>query len=123
MGGSKTVLRWDDVPVMQTVDAAGNVGAPRRGADSDAEIVLPGRGLQYNGHIVELRAVGCVIETKCRLEPGTMVEVWLRTHGEPLRIAASLVGRQENWVRFSFPSLPVRKAAQIEDLRAALGLG
>ena len=108
--------------MMRTVDAAGNVGAPRRGADSDAEIVLPGRGLQYHGQIVELRAAGCVIETKCRLEPGTTVEVWLRTHGEPLRIAASLVGRQESGVRFSFGALPVRKTAQIEDLRVALGL-
>jgi len=94
--------------------------APRLGRASDAEIVLPGRGLQYGGRIASLAAEGCVIETKCRLEPGTAVELWMRTEGMPLRVAASLVERDERGVAFKFQSLPARKMDQIERLIAEL---
>jgi hypothetical protein len=113
-----TVTRWDapQSPRDETT------GTPRRGTASDAEIVLPGRGLQYSGQITELNAQGCLVETKCRLEPGTAVEVWLRTEGMPLRIAARLVERQERGVQFEFQPIPMRKQEQIERLRAELGL-
>jgi hypothetical protein len=96
---------------------------PQQGLSAaEAEIVVPGRGLQYPGQIAELRVDGCLLQTKCKLEPGTLVEVWLRTDGMPLRVAASLVERQESGVRFRFQPMPSRKAQQIEDLRMELGL-
>jgi hypothetical protein len=94
--------------------------APRRGTASDAEIVLPGRGLQYPGLIAVLNGEGCVIQTKCRLEPGTAVEVWMRTEGMPLRVAAKLVERREQGVEFKFESMPARKLQQIENLKHEL---
>jgi len=94
--------------------------APRRGTASDAEIVLPGRGLQYKGQIAVLNGEGCVIETKCRLEPGTAVEVWMRTEGMPLRLAAKLVERRERGVEFRFEPMPARKLQQIEMLKTEL---
>jgi hypothetical protein len=90
--------------------------APRTGYASDAEIVLPGRGLQYGGRITNLSAQGCLIETKCRLEPGTSVEVWMRTEGIPLRVAASLVDRREQGVEVRFNGVSGRKLGQIEAL-------
>jgi hypothetical protein len=94
--------------------------APRRGTASDAEIVLPGRGLQYPGQIIVLSGEGCVIQSKCRLESGTAVEVWMRTEGMPLRVAAKLVERREQGVEFKFMSLPARKLQQIESLQGEL---
>lgn len=94
--------------------------APRTGYASDAEIVLPGRGLQYGGRITDLNAQGCLIETKCRLEPGTSVEVWMRTEGMPLRVAASLVDRREQAVEFRFNGVSGRKLGQIETLMLEL---
>ncbi|HEY1499051.1 MAG TPA: PilZ domain-containing protein [Acidobacteriaceae bacterium] len=118
MAGSNSVVRWEAVEL----DTDGSRSAPRRGPASEVQIVLPGRGLQYAGQVAELRADGCVIETKCGLEAGTAVEVWLRTEGMPLRVAARLVERQACRVAFEFQPLPARKAAQIEDLRVELGL-
>ena len=117
MTGGTSVLRWDSLPERQ---GAGE--APRRGSVDDAEIVLPGRGLQYPGHVAALNAEGCLIETKCRLEPGTAVEVWLRTEGMPLRLAAKLVDRQERGVQIVFQPMPMRKQEQLEVLRIELGL-
>lgn len=119
MAGGMSVVRWDDPgPVRE--DATGSQAAPRRGPASEVQIVLPGRGLQYPGTIVELRIAGCLIETKCRLEPGTAVEVWLRTEGMPLRVAARLVERQARGVAFDFDPMPTRKQDQVETLRAEL---
>ena len=87
---------------------------------ADAEIVLPGRGLQYDGRIAYLSIEGCLIETKCGLEPGTMVEVWMRTEGLPLRVQASLVDRRATGVEFRFQALNDRKLDQIEILRGEL---
>jgi hypothetical protein len=87
---------------------------------SDAEIVLPGRGLQYEGRIAYLTTEGCLIDTKCRLEPGTVVEVWLRTEGMPLRVLANLVERREQGVEFRFHTMTGRKMDQIEILRGEL---
>jgi len=114
-----SVLRWDS-PNEKNKSSAGE--APRRGTASDVEIVLPGRGLQYPGHIAALNTEGCLIETKCRLEPGTAVEVWLRTENMPLRLAAKLVERQEQGVQFMFQPMPMRKQEQLEILRTELGL-
>ncbi len=112
--------RWEEQPARQ----GAQVGeAPRRGSGNDAEIVLPGRGLKYDGHIAALSPQGCLIETKCRLEPGTAVEVWLRTEGMPLRLAAKLVDRQASGVQFAFQPMPPRKQEQLEILRVELGLG
>jgi hypothetical protein len=116
-------MRWEGGPAVQREGAGENPAAPRMGSASDAEIVLPGRGLQYQGQIADLSAQGCLIQTKCRLEPGTLVEVWMRTEGMPLRVAASLVERQERGVQFLFQPMPARKLAQIEALRTELGLG
>lgn len=111
-------MRWED-PSVRRGDAS---EAPRRGEASDAEIVLPGRGLQYRGQIVELTTKACLIDTKCRLEAGTMVEVWMRTEGMPLRVAATLANRTERGVEFEFQPMPARKAEQIHTLRRELGL-
>jgi len=92
----------------------------RETSAADAEIVLPGRGLQYDGHISYLSTEGCLIETKCRLEPGTVVEVWLRTEGMPLRVLANLVDRRESGVEFKFHEMSDRKLDQIEILRGEL---
>jgi hypothetical protein len=113
------VLRWEDLPPREGAQAG---EAPRRGSGNDAEIVLPGRGLKFDGHVAALNPQGCLIETKCRLEPGTAVEVWLRTEGMPLRLAARLVDRSERGVQFAFQPMPPRKQEQIETLRVELGL-
>jgi hypothetical protein len=92
----------------------------RAASVSDAEIVLPGRGLQYEGRISYLTTEGCLIDTKCRLEPGTVVEVWLRTEGMPLRLLANLIERREQGVEFQFHQMTNRKLDQIEVLRGEL---
>lgn len=115
------ILRFE-TPLLRKQGDEGRAEAPRRGYASDAEIVLPGRGLQFHGQVVHLRVDGCLIETKCRLEPGTAVEVWLRTEEAPLRIAASLLERRERCVEFRFQPLPQRKADQIRMLCRELGL-
>jgi hypothetical protein len=113
-----SVTRWEAPD--QPPQAAESKEAPRRGTASDAEIVLPGRGLQYKGLIADLNVERCVIQTKCRLEPGTAVEVWMRTEGMPLRVAARLVERQERGVEFKFEPMPMRKQQQIENLKMEL---
>jgi PilZ domain len=117
MAGGSSVMRWD-APVVKL--EPGSQDAPRRGTAADVEIVLPGRGLQYSGQIADLRVDGCLIATKCKLEAGTAVEVWLRTEGMPLRVAARLVERREAGVAFEFLALPLRKRDQIEALRLEL---
>ncbi|HEX3985028.1 MAG TPA: PilZ domain-containing protein [Acidobacteriaceae bacterium] len=92
----------------------------REALPSDAEIVLPGRGLQYPGRIVYLSVEGCLIESKCRLEPGTTVELWMRTDHMPMRLLASLVQRREAGVEFRFHEMGLRKLDQIESLKAEL---
>lgn len=87
---------------------------------SDAEIVLPGRGLQFPGRITYLSTDGCLIETKCRLEPGTKVELWMRTDHMPLRLLAHLVERREAGVEFQFEAMPLHKLDRIENLKAEL---
>jgi hypothetical protein len=86
------------------------------------EIVLPGRGLQYPGELSELTVKACVVQTKCRLEDGTQVEVWFRTEGLPLRLAAKLVQKGERGVQFEFQPMPLRKQEQLEGLRTELGM-
>lgn len=120
MGSNAT--RWDAPDLVRREEGGGNQAAPRRGASNDAEIVLPGRGLQYPGQILELSIQGCRIQTKCRLEDGTVVEVWLRTEGLPLRLAARLIEKSEQGVQFEFQPMPVRKQDQVETLRNELGL-
>jgi hypothetical protein len=123
MPSGSSSIRWEGAPQVQRGGAGENPAAPRVGSASDVEIVLPGRGLQYQGQLADLSPDGCVIQTKCRLEPGTTVEVWMRTEGMPLRVAASLVERQESGVQFLFQPMPARKQAQIAALRTELGLG
>ena len=110
-------VRWDAPELRRD---AGSGEAPRRGTAADVEIVLPGRGLQYPGLIADLNAQGCLIETKCKLEAGTAVEVWMRTEGMPLRLAARLVERQARGVQFEFQAMPMRKQEQLEILRLEL---
>ncbi len=94
--------------------------AAREATPSDAEIVLPGRGLQYPGRIVILSLEGCLIHSKCRLEPGTTVELWMRTGRMPLRLLASLIGRREAGIEFRFQEMSLHKLDQIEHLKAEL---
>lgn len=117
MGGT-TILRWES-PLLRQEEPS---QAPRRGDANDAEIVLPGRGLQFRGQIVELTPEGCLLDTKCRLEAGTAVEVWLRTEGMPLRLAATLGERKERGVEFTFQPMPAHKREQVQTLRRELGL-
>jgi hypothetical protein len=118
---STRIVRFDPLPLRREGEAA-RAEAPRRGDGSDAEIVLPGRGLQFRGQVVALGVEGCRLATKCGLEPGTSVEVWLRTEGMPLRVAASLVERGPGGVAFKFQPVPERKAEQIRMLCRELGL-
>jgi hypothetical protein len=122
MSSGSSFMRWDDPAPVRREGATGNQEAPRRGTANDAEIVLPGRGLQYPGHIAELSVAGCLIETRCKLEAGTAVEVWLRTESMPLRLAAKLVERQERGVKIEFQPMPLRKQEQLEILRVELGM-
>jgi PilZ domain len=94
--------------------------APRYGCVGDAEIVLPGLGLQYRGKIANLSASGCFIETQCRLERGTRAEVWMSVQGQPLRLAASLLVRRTSGVGLRFEGVTERKLAQIRTLIAEL---
>lgn len=124
MAMQTSVMRWDSSPPMLRREEGENPGAPRRGSASDVEVVLPGSGLQYPGQVVELSVQGCLIQTRCRLENGTAVEVWLRTEEMPLRLPARLVQKSERGVQFIFHPLPLalRKQVQIEELRAKLGM-
>jgi hypothetical protein len=88
--------------------------APRYECAGDAELVVPGRGLRYPGQVVDLSTGGCFIETACRLERGTSVEIWMTPQGEPLRIGAHLVVRRENGVGCRFHELTARKLRQVE---------
>lgn len=94
--------------------------APRYHCGGVAEIVVPGRGLRYSGRIADLSAGGCFIETGCRLERGTAVEVWINTEGLPLRLAANLAGRRESGVGCRFHSVTPRKLEQIRVVIAEL---
>lgn len=117
-----SVLRWDAATPVRRAEPTVNPEAPRRGDASDVEIVLPGRGLQYPGRLTELTAQGCLVQTKCRMEDGSSVEVWLRTEGLPLRLAARLVQKSERGVQFDFQPMPPRKQDQLEALRLELGM-
>lgn len=90
--------------------------APRYGCTGQAEILVPGRGLRYAGRIANLSAGGCFIETSCRLERGTSVELSIETHGMPLRVAANLVVCQKPGVGCRFLNVSARKLEQIEEL-------
>jgi hypothetical protein len=94
--------------------------APRYGCAGDAEIVLPGRGLRYPGRIGDLSIGGCSLETRCRLERGTAVEIWMNAQGQPLRVAANLMVQRENGAGFRFHSVTARKLLQIRSLIAEL---
>jgi hypothetical protein len=94
--------------------------ATRYSCAGDAEIVVPGRGLHYTGRIVDLSAGGCFVETTCRLERGTSVELWMSTRGLPLRLAANLVVRRHNGIGFRFHNVVPRKLELIRMLTAEL---
>lgn len=88
--------------------------AARFGCAGKAELVVPGRGLRYPGQVVDLSTHGCFIETDCRLERGTSLEIWMTPQGEPLRIAAHLMVRRPNGVGLRFHALTERKLRQVE---------
>lgn len=94
--------------------------ARRYNCPGDAEIVVPGRGLRYPGRIVDLSAGGCFIETTCRLERGTSVELWMSARGLPLRLAANLIVRRPNGIGFRFHGVVARKLELIRMLIAEL---
>jgi len=119
---SSSFLRWDASTPVRRDEASVNPEAPRRGDSRDVEIVLPGRGLQYPGRLAALRLEDCLVETRCRLEDGTAVEIWFRTENMPLRIAARLVEKSDRGVAFQFQRMPLRKQEQLDALRTELGL-
>jgi len=121
MGSS--FMRWDAATPVRRDDEHLNPDAPRRGDARDVEVVLPGRGLQFPGEIVGLTAQACLVKTKCRMEDGTQVEIWFRTEGLPLRLAAKLVKKGDSGVQFQFQPMPMRKQEQLEVLRVELGFG
>lgn len=88
--------------------------AARFGCAGEAEVVVPGRGLRYPGRVVDLSTHGCFIETACRLERGTSLEIWMTPQGEPLRIAAHLMVRRPDGVGLRFHALTERKLRQVE---------
>src|ERR1700733_12411219 len=94
--------------------------APRYGCTGEAEIVVPGRGLRYAGRIGNLSVQGCLLETDCRLERGTSVEIWMNAEGQPIRVAANLLIRRDGSAAFRFHSLTPRKLNQIAALIAEL---
>ncbi len=94
--------------------------APRYRCAGEAELVIPGRGLQYRGKIADLSTAGCFIETECRLERGTLAEIRMEFEGVPLRVAAYLLVRRPNGLGFRFGQLTPRKVEQIEGLIAEL---
>jgi hypothetical protein len=120
MGSS--FMRWDATAPVRPAEN-GKQDAPRRGDASDVEIVLPGRGLQFPGAIAHLTLQDCLVRTKCQMEDGTSVELWFRTEGMPLRLAARLVQKSDRGVQFQFQPMPMRKQEQLEVLRIELGLG
>ncbi len=103
-----------------TRPAAERRKAPRFGCAGAAEIVVPGRGLRYQGRVVDLSAGGCFIEAECRLERGTAVELWMEPEGEPLRILAHLVVRRPNGIGCSFHGLTERKMREVNRLMELL---
>jgi hypothetical protein len=94
--------------------------APRYRCAGEAELVIPGRGLQYRGKIADLSTAGCFIETECRLERGTSAEIRMEFEGVPLRLAAHLLVRRPKGLGFRFSQLTPRKVEQIEGLIAEL---
>lgn len=93
---------------------------PRYGCAGEAEIVAPGCGLRFAAQIVNLSAGGCFLGTKCRLERGTLVEIWMKAEGLPLRVAANLLGWSERGAAFRFHGMTARKLEQIGILIAEL---
>ena len=93
---------------------------PRYGCAGEAEIVAPGCGLRFAAQIVNLSAGGCFLETTCRLERGTHVEIWMKAEGLPLRVAANLLGWRESGAAFRFHGVTARKLEQIGSLIAEL---
>ncbi|MGC2638968.1 MAG: PilZ domain-containing protein [Acidobacteriaceae bacterium] len=94
--------------------------SPRFACAGDAEIVLPGGGLRFGGKIKDLSIGGCFLETNCRLERGTGVEIWMCAKGIPLRMAANLVVKRETGVGFRFYGVTARKMDMIRSLMAEL---
>jgi len=94
--------------------------APRYHCAGEAELAVPGCGLVFRGRIADLSKVGCFLETECRLERGTSVEIRLTVDGFPLRLAAHLLVRRANGLGFRFNQLTARKLEQIEGLIAEL---
>ena len=90
--------------------------AQRYGCAGDAEIVVPGNGLRFAGRVVNLSASGCFVETDCRLERGTSVEVWMNAEGLPLRVSANLIVRRPGGVGLRFHNVSPRRLEQIRHL-------
>jgi hypothetical protein len=95
-------------------------GAPRCGCAGEAELAVPECGLRQRGRIADLSTAGCFVETECRLERGTSVEVRMNVEGLPLRLAACLLVCRPNGWGLRFTQLTRRKVEQIECLIAEL---
>ena len=94
--------------------------SPRFACAGEAEIVLPGGGLRFTGKIRDLSIGGCFIETQCRLERGTSVEIWMCAQGMPLRMAANLIVKRASGVGFRFYGVTGRKMDMIRSLMEEL---
>jgi hypothetical protein len=93
---------------------------PRFTCAGEAEIVLPGGGLRFTGKIRDLSIGGCFLETRCQLERGTSVEIWMCAQGMPLRMAANLVVKRQTGVGFHFYGVTGRKMDMIRGLMEEL---
>lgn len=93
---------------------------PRYGCAGQAEIVAPSCGLRFPAQIVNLSAGGCFLDTKCRLERGTHVEICMNAEGLPLRLAANLLAWSGKGAAFRFHGVTARKLEQIAILIAEL---
>jgi len=82
--------------------------------------MTPISGLRFAAQIVNLSAGGCFLETKCRLERGTHVEICMVAEGLPLRVAANLLAWSAKGAAFRFHSVTPRKLEQIRILIAEL---
>ena len=94
--------------------------APRYRCAAEAELVVPSCGLRFRGRIADLSTGGCFMETPCRLERGTSVEIRMEAEGVPLRVAAHLLACRPNGVGCRFSQLSPRKIQQLQSLIAEL---
>lgn len=124
--GAEFILRTESADKQSVMTAPDHLppqerrATPRYRCAGEADLLVPGCGLVYRGRITDLSTAGCFVETECRLERGTSVEIRMSVDGVPLRLAAHLLMRRPNGLGFRFGQVTARKMEQIEWLIAEL---